>query len=132
MTANSVPARGACGGLQGIRQILSSAAPFSNEAGGIDQRRCLLAERLERVLGFDDKPVEPRLGPLDPEQRHQGGLAAVRVLGRRLAHGFGVALGVEQVVGELEGLAEGVGVGLERRAAFSVGAALKTCLLYTS
>ena len=57
-------------------------------------------ERADRLpLGL----VEPVPGGLATDQRDEGGLAGGGVLGHPLAENGGVAFGVEQVVGDLEG-----------------------------
>ncbi len=57
----------------------------------------------ERVAGVVDHLARPAVRAVDAEERHEGRLAARRVLAEPLAGGLGVALDVEQIVGELVG-----------------------------
>ena len=75
------------------------------------ERGRLVPERRKRGFGIVDQRLEARPRGLDPEQRDKRRLAAAGILGHRLADRRFVALGIEQIVGELKGLAEGGGVG---------------------
>ena len=55
-----------------------------------------------------------RLRALEPEQRHEGRLAALLVLAQPLARRLRVALDVEDVVADLEGEPEGLRIAAER------------------
>src|SRR5262249_27664564 len=84
----------------------------SSIPAGCDKTRKLLqhcralAEWRERRFSLGDQSAEPLLRSINAEQGNERGLAAPCVLGHSLAEGLGVALRIEQVVGELKGLAE--------------------------
>src|SRR5262249_38030608 len=93
----------------------------SSIPAGRDETRKLLqhcralAEWRKRRFSLGDQSAETSLCCVDAKQGNQRGLAAPCVLGDSLAEGLGVALRIEQVVGELEGLAEGRGISKKRR-----------------
>ncbi len=104
------------GVAQCARRESRSRPPFGDEA------RCGLEnagprpERRERRLGLGDQAEQLQLRPLDPEDRDRGGLVGSRILAGRLADRLGIALDVEQVVGDLEGLADDGAEAVERLA----------------
>jgi hypothetical protein len=62
----------------------------------------------------------------DADDRREGELAAVRILSDALAHRGLIPLGVEQVVGDLEGEPEPAAIGGEHRELFVGGAGRET------
>ena len=66
------------------------------------------------------KTVQDRI---DAEQGREGRLVLRQILASGLAEGGGIALDVEQVVADLEGQAERVGVTVQRRARIGIGIA---------
>src|SRR6516162_11276608 len=82
-----------------------SVLALGDEPGGCAQHVTLGAEHRQRGVGAGEQVANALLGAIDAELRDEGGLAERRVLAGRLAERRSVALGVEQVVGDLEGLA---------------------------
>jgi len=72
------------------------------------------AEDRERGIGPRQQVAHALLGAVDAELGHEGGLAERRVLAGLFAERGGVALDVEQVVGDLKGFAERAAVIVER------------------
>src|SRR4051794_32913612 len=73
--------------------------------------------------GLADERGGLAAGPLEAEDRDEGGLAGRRVATHRLAGLGRRALDVEEVVGDLEGEAEIVGVAAQRMALLAPGLA---------
>jgi hypothetical protein len=61
-----------------------------------------------------DQRVCPRSGSVEAEKRDEGRLARIGILAERLARRRAVAGDVEDVVRDLEGEADGAGIGRER------------------
>src|SRR4026209_2243020 len=104
------------------------AIPFSaltacDKSRRLDQGDSAFAELRKRALCLGDQGTQPLLRGVNAEQGNERGLATAGVLGDGLAKRLGVAFRVEQVVGELEGLAEGRGVGDKRRSPRRIGSA---------
>ena len=91
-----------------------SILAFGDEARGGAQHVALGAEDRERGIGARQQVAHALLGAVDPELGDEGGLAQRRVLPGLLAERRGVALDVEQIVGDLEGFAERAAVIVER------------------
>ena len=87
---------------------------LGDEAGGVAQHLALVAEDRQRLVGARQQVAHPLLGAVDAELGDEGGLAERRVGAGRLAERFGIAFDVEQVVGDLERLAERAAVIVER------------------
>ena len=91
-----------------------SVLAFGDEARGGAQHVALGAEDRQRRIGARQQVAHALLGAVDAELGDEGGLAERRILAGRLAERRGVALDVEQVVGDLEGFAERAAVIVER------------------
>src|SRR5687768_5597509 len=109
MTMRTGSGRLGCGVVRALAMARSplillppSSPPQGDELGRLFEHSRLLAEWRQRQLGIGDKRAKPLARRADAEQGHERRLAARGVLGRRLAHGRFVALGVEQIVGELK------------------------------
>src|SRR4029453_1463316 len=87
--------------------IPASALPACYKSRRLDQGDSALAEGRKGRFGLCDERAEPLLRRFNAEQGNESGLAAAGVLGDGLAERLGVALRIEEIVGELEGLAEG-------------------------
>src|SRR6185312_5299236 len=87
--------------------IERSSPPRCHKARGVFQRCTLGPERRERGFRIPDKRLEVRRRWLDPAERQKRCLGAAGTLGHRLADRLFIAFGIEQIVGKLEGLAEG-------------------------
>src|SRR5262249_59261460 len=64
------------------------------------------AEARQRLIRLCDQFLQARTCPGGSKRAHQGRLAGSRILARSFAERFGVALDIEQVVGNLESLAD--------------------------
>ena len=105
-------------GLQGKRQILIAQARRSATKRAASMSMAALSPKgWSASSASATSPASRALAPSTPSSADERGLAARRVLGHGLAHGLGVALRIEQIVGELEGLAERARVGFQRGAA---------------
>ena len=69
-----------------------------------DRRAC--TERRQRLLGLGDQLSKPRLCAVGAEHIDHGGLAGPASLPVCLPTSAGIAFDVEQIVGDLEGLAD--------------------------
>src|SRR5690606_37063337 len=80
--------------------------------------QCLAAraQRRKRLVHRAAQPGQARARGLDADQCREGGLVLRDVLAGGLAQGGALALDVEQVVADLEGEAERVGVGVQAEA----------------
>src|SRR5262245_4941616 len=102
-----------CGARLAVVMIMSpgsltlSSPARSYEARGLFQRYRLVPEWRKSRLGILHQRLEAGACRVSPEQRDQRRLAAAGIFGHGLAHRCGIALGVEKVVGKLEGLTEG-------------------------
>ena len=76
------------------------------ESRGLGQNVRARAEGFQRVQRPDDEFVARALGAVEAERADQRTLVAAGVLARLLAQRRGVALGVENVVGDLKGRAQ--------------------------
>ena len=92
------------------RQLLAARG----EPHRLEQGVSPAAKRRKGCFGFMQQLAEPRLGGLGAEQSEERRLALGLVLGHGLAERPGIALRIEQIVGELEGLAERGGIGNKR------------------
>src|SRR5262249_57143857 len=79
---------------------------LSNKASSGTQSIGLRAESRQRLIRLCDQFLEARTCPGGSKRAHQGRLAGSRILARSLAERFGVALDIEQVVSNLESLAD--------------------------
>jgi len=93
-----------------------SLFPLGREAGRRAQDVRFAAERHQRAFGFRHQGGEPRVRALDAEQGDQRRLAGGGVLAGGLAERRRIALDVEQIVGDLEGLADRRAIAIERGA----------------
>ena len=75
-----------------------------------------IAIRLKRSAGLVGDFVGAGTGAVEPEQVDERRLAGIGILLGALAQLFGGRFGVEQVVGNLEGKADAVGIGAQRLA----------------
>ena len=93
-----------------------SVLPAADEARRLDQSRRAVAEGTETVdcPRLERGELQPRL--LAPHQRHQRGFARGRILAGGFAHALGIAIGVEQIIRQLKGEADGAPIGFERLA----------------
>ena len=80
--------------------------PRPDVSGAVGKDSASLAEGREEGHCLGDLLVEERAGPVDAVDRDQRCLAPVGVLGDRLAGGGGLAGRVNEIVSELEGLAD--------------------------
>src|SRR5579863_2728885 len=87
---------------------------LGNKAGGGAQHLALGAEDRQRRIGARQQIANTLFGPIDPKLSDKSGFAERRVLTGLLTERGGVALDVEQVVGDLEGFAERAAVIVER------------------
>src|SRR3954469_24890231 len=91
-----------------------SVLAFGDEPRGGAQHVTLRAEYRERGIGARQQVAHALPGALDAELGDESGLAERRVLAGRFSQCRRVALDVEQIVGDLEGLAERLAVIVER------------------
>src|SRR6202051_3536003 len=94
--------------------ILASICALGNESRGGAQHLAFFAEGRERGIGARQKIAHALLGAVDPELGDEGGLAQGGVLAGLFAERRRVAFDVEQIVGDLEGLAERAAIIVER------------------
>lgn len=85
-------------------------AAVGDEAGGLVENICASAKWLKQHCSVCDQPGQPGFCPGLATQRHQCALAARCVLAGRLAHRLGVRRQVQQVIGQLEGEADGLAI----------------------
>src|SRR5665213_803035 len=85
---------------------------------GRDQHCCPVAEWLESGLRFAHQSLQARAGGCDAEQADEGRFMRSRVFTGRLSDRSGVAIDIEQIVGDLKGFADSGAVALERDAEF--------------
>src|ERR1700685_3777699 len=89
---------------------LATLTPLALAFGDETRRRAQhvgpVAEDRQRLVAAGQQIAHALPGALDPELGHERGLAERRVRAGRLAQRRGVALDVEQIVGDLEGFAE--------------------------
>src|SRR5262245_34749008 len=97
-------------------ELAPSSIPASrDESRDVLQHCSARPERRNRCVSLGDELVEPVLCRLDSEERNERRLASPGILGDRLTERLGIAFGIEQVIGELEGLAEGFSISKKRR-----------------
>src|ERR1044072_7258533 len=94
-----------------------------DEACGCPQHVALFPEDRKRRIGARQQIADAPLGAVDAELGDEGGLAQSRIGAGRLAGRGGIALDVEQVVGDLEVFAERAAVIVERLILFRRGLA---------
>src|SRR5262249_6607463 len=88
--------------------------PFGDEARGGAQHVAPGAEDRQRGIAARQEIADALLGAVDAKLRDGGGLAQRRILAGLFAKSGGIALDVEQVVGDLEGFAQRAAVIVER------------------
>src|ERR1700712_5455914 len=101
--------------------ILPSVLAVGDKPRGGAQHVALGAEDRERGIGARQQVAHALFGALDPKLGDQSGLAQGGVLTGLFAERRGVALDVEQIVGDLEGFAERAAVIVERLIFFCRG-----------
>src|SRR5579872_2872689 len=92
-----------------------SGVPFRDESRALDEDAGSGAEWCQRLLGLGHQLAKSRLRAGDAEHAHHGGLAGLGVFAGRFADQRGVAFEIEEVVGDLEGLADRNAIAVERR-----------------
>src|SRR5438874_931180 len=99
-------------------ETANSAMPSAPAAGDEPRRlakdRGPLVERRERRFGLGDELREPRTRRHHAVERYESRLALCGVLTGRLADGCSFALDIEEIVGDLEGLADRAAVEHEK------------------
>src|SRR5262249_46235577 len=88
--------------------------PLGDEARGGAQHVAAVAEDRQRGIAARQEVTDALLGAIDAELGDEGGFAERRVGAGRLAERGGIALDIEQIVGDLEGFAERAAVIVER------------------
>src|ERR1700730_17087414 len=91
-----------------------SVLAFGDEPRRGAQHVAFGAEDRQRGVGLGEQVAHALFGAVDPELGDEGGFAQGGVLPGLLAERCRVALDVEQIVGDLEGLAERMAVIVER------------------
>src|SRR6187402_192615 len=86
--------------------VATSVLAFGDEPRRGAQHLTFGAKDRERGVGFRQEIAHALLGAVDSELGDEGGLAEGGVLPGLLAERGRIALDVEQIVGDLEGLAE--------------------------
>ncbi len=86
---------------------------LSDKAGGLAQHVTAFAEGRQRGGCLILNARQLRARRLTPHKRDQGRLAGSSILGHSLADGRRIAFGVEKIVSDLKGEAEGVAVAAE-------------------
>src|SRR5581483_7062882 len=94
----------------------SSRSAAKDEPRQLPQKFRSLVEQIKMHDRLIDQQLRLGAGPLNPKDRHEGGLAGGGVGADRLAGLRRRTLDVEQVVGDLEGEAEIVGIAAQRLA----------------
>jgi len=101
----------------------ASGTALDDEAGDIPHQVGRLAKGIEVAAGLFGQQIGLRPGAVEPKQGNESSFTGVGVLLDLLADQGGIALDIEDIVGDLEGEAEVVGVITQGEVEFAMGLA---------